>query len=418
MYKKNRKEKNRDNNKVLFFLVLAFLFFLVFSSQVSAWGVYPARQHAENTRELQEFHVTLVNSEFKDAYFKVNFGGALSNYAVYNGGLLHFTQEKNQINIPFSLQLRDNLQPGKNTLSVVLQEVSDEYKEGVSSTVTLVAEVVVNIPFEGNVVSAQLLVTPQGINEPTDLHIGILNKGDDAVSVWADVVIKGPTNNVITKWTTDKEVISYAATGGITTSWVGNKNPGMYLAEVTLHYGDKVMVLRKDFAVGDNSLVAESISATDFRLGEIVPFEVMVYNNWNALREGVFAELFVIKPDGKIVQTFKTSPTDINALARGALTGYWDTKNLVVGNYDLSVLLNYDDKTSQETFSVLVSLDDVKISNKVSGDVIGGRGSAVGDANGGLYSLLVLLIVVLIVVNVVWIWIARKNIRGGGSKKK
>ena len=403
----------------MIFIVVILFFFIILSSQASAWGVYPARQHAENTNELQEFHVTMVNGDFKEGYFQVVFGGELAGSAVYNGGLIRFTADKNQINIPFSLMLQDDLQPGKNVLTVMLQEVRDEYSDGVGSTISLVAEVVIYIPIEGNFVSAQLQVLPDGVDAPTKFLIGIINKGDSAVPIWADVVIKGPTNDVVTSWITEQKIVNYGSTGGIETYWTGTKNPGVYLAEITLHYGDKVMVLRKDFSVGSDSVIAESLTANNFALGQIVPLEIVAYNQWNSMRRGVFGEIFVVTKDGNIVQSFKTSPEDIPAMGRRTIQGYWDTSKLIIGAYDLNVLMHYDDKTSQQQFPVIVSIDELQVMNRVSGQVIsqGGDGSSGGGEN-NLYKILVVLIIVLIVVNASWILMMRRNNAGGGKKKK
>jgi hypothetical protein len=412
-----KKQLTTTTTKYACLLVVSLLFLLVLSASVAAWGVYPARQHAKNTVELQEFQVTMVNSDFKQGHFKVDFGGDLADYAVYNGGLIHFTEDKSQINIPFSLQLKGNLASGRNTLTIVLQEVSNEYDSGVGATIALVAEVIVNIPVEGTVVSAQVNVQQQDTSSPTKIMIGVVNRGDSAVPIWADVVIKGPTNEVITQWTTEQQILAFGATGGIETYWTGTKNPGLYLAEVTLHYGDKVMVLRKDFSIGDNEVIAENLIADGFALGQIVPIDITAYNQWNSMRKGVFGEIFVVTKDGNIVQSFKTSPEDIPAMGRATLKGYWDTSRLVIGEYNLNVLMHYDDKTSQQQFPVVVSIDRLRVMNRVSGQVISEGGSGGDGETNKLYNILIVLIIVLIVVNASWIIMFRKNNTRGNMKK-
>jgi len=412
-----QKQKTHSGvSKKIVVLVATLLFLVVLSASVQAWGVHPARQHAKNTLELQEFQVTMVNSDFKQGHFKVDFGGDLADFAVYNGGLIHFTEDKSQINIPFSLQLKGNLASGRNTLTVVLQEVSNEYDSGVGATIALVAEVIVNIPVEGTAVSARLNVQGQDTTSPTKIMVGVVNSGDSAVPIWADVVIKGPTNEVITQWTTEQQILAFGATGGIETYWTQAKNPGLYLAEVTLHYGDKVMVLRKDFSIGNNEVVAENLIADGLALGQIVPIDITAYNQWNSMRKGVFGEIFVVTKDGNIVQSFKTSPEDIPAMGRATLKGYWDTSRLVIGEYNLNVLMHYDDKTSQQQFPVVVSIDRLRVMNRVSGQVISEGGTGDGETN-KLYNILIVLIIVLIVVNASWIIMFRKNNSRGKMKK-
>jgi hypothetical protein len=111
------------------------------------------------------------------------------------------------------------------------------------------------------------------------------------------------------------------------------------------------------------------------------------------------------------VQSFKTSPEDIPAMGRRTIQGYWDTSKLVVGEYDLNVLLHFEDTTTQKTYPASVSLDKLIVrtpTGQVSGTADGGGSS--------ISSTLILLLVILIILNVVGFIIMKKSF-GKRSKK-
>ena len=122
--------------------------------------------------------------------------------------------------------------------------------------------------------------------------ISVANMGAEAVNIWADIVIKGPTNKPLATWSTDNKIIGYQGAGKLVTNWVGDKEPGEYVAEVTLHHGDKTMLLKKTFAIGDKSVIVSELFSDRFVLGEIVPLSLKVQNKWNSEFRNVFAEMF------------------------------------------------------------------------------------------------------------------------------
>ena len=263
-----------------------------------------------------------------------------------------------------------------------------------SSLVVLVADVIVDVPMNGNHITAKLTIGQGKTEQPTPITISIANKGESDVAVWADITIKGPTNKELSSWETPKQVIAYQGTGKIATAWEGLKEPGLYTIEATLHYDDKVMVLRDTFTIGSKEVVPESIGSSRFSLGSIVPVEITVRNKWNQPIKDVFADVYVLSKSGTILQSFKTASEDINAMSRGVLTGYWDTEKLVVGSYDMNVVVNYDGEQSQHTFPVVVKMNELKM-EETTGNVVASTSSTKNT------SLLVILIVVLIITNII-----------------
>lgn len=391
-------------------LTLMFFIVLVLSSQVLAWGVLPARQLAPFTENTQQLKLTLKNTDFSDGYFEVSFAGDLAEFASYVGGVVHIPADQMSIDIPFTLELPAELEPGKRTLKIILKEIpSQNSGTTINSLLTLVAEVVVNAPQQGNFISAKLFIDQGSESDEVPFTISILNKGDDAIVVYADVLILSPTNQKVASWSTDKLIIDYLGNSKIETRWRGEKQAGLYYAEITLHYGDKQQILREEFFIGNQEVISETISSSDFSLGDIVPLEVTAVNKWNDVMRGVFADIYVLTQDGQLVQQFKSAPEDILPNAKKQLIAYWNTNNLLTGYYDLNVIINYPGGQTQKSYPVIVSLDRLQVNNQLTGQVIS------DDAQGSQTSIFIILLIVLIISNVIIILYFRRMKQGGTS---
>ena len=377
---------------------LRFLIFIVLilslSSFVSAWGVLPAKQLIDFSSEEQIVSLTLRNNNFDEGFFKLSFAGDLSKFIVEkDDSLIYLSPSDSEKKISFKVKFpKDKLIPGKNTLKIILQQVDVSSGENtLSSVMTLVAEAIVNVPYEGNFVVANLDIPASKTLDDNRITISLINKGESAVNVWADIVIKGPTNSEIIRWTTEKKLLDYLSAGKIETFWKGEKNPGVYFAEVILHYGDKTQVLRKQFVVGQKEVLVEDIVSPNFLLGEINRLDLKVRSVWNDLLDDVFAQVYVVSEDGTIVQTFKSTPENFNAYESKRLSAFWDTSNLLVGNYVLQTKISIDGHTSEKDFPVIVSMN--KLSFSPSANAI--RESSDSSKNSTNSLLIILLIVVL-----------------------
>lgn len=397
--------KNKASLKII--IILSLIILLSFNI-VSAWGVMPAKQLAEFTQQEQDLSVTIKNNNFDEGFFKVSFAGDLADYINYdNSKLLHISPSDSELVIPFKLKLQAGLIPGKNVAKVILQQVPDTANEQtVSSVLTLVAEVVVNVPYKGNYILAQVKAGNSGTEENVPFTISLLNKGEGPVNVWIDVTIKGPTNQPLANWETPKQVLGYLASNKIETSWKGKKEPGVYFAELVVHYNDKVQVLRKEFVVGKEEVTITKIFSDKFSLGEINKLLFTAKNKWNSALKDVFAEVFVLTKDGQTVQTIKSNPENFGPYETKELTAYWDTSKLVVGDYILQAMVHTSSSTTQGQFPVSVSMN--KLNFAPSGQVTGVEDLST-ESKGGINSLLVILLIVVVVTNIIIILYFRKN---------
>ena len=138
-------------------------------------------------------------------------------------------------------------------------------------------------------------------------------------------------------------------------------NPGLYTAEFIVNYNDKQFVLRDDFKVGSQSIDIESIRVENFKLGTIAKFDVELLNRWNQPVSSVYADMKVLNSQSVEVASFRTAPIELMQLSRGTITGYWDTREVDVGTYDIKVILNYEGTSIEKIFKTVVGIDSIKL---------------------------------------------------------
>ena len=380
-------------------LLVCMVSLIIIPTLASSWGVSPARQLADFTDSSQELSITLKNQDFEEGYFKVTFGGELAQYAEYESTqLVHLSPEIGSKNIPFTLDLPQRLSPGKHTLTVILQQQPpDQDTTTVSSVLSLSASVIVNVPYTGSYVDSQLTI-PRADGTSVPMTVSLVNKGETDVSVSLDVTVKSPTNTVLKTWSTDSTILKTLEANKIVTTWNDKGiQPGSYIAEVVVQYDDKTTKLTSPFVVGSKEVTVNGISATDFSLGDINKITLSATNQWNEPVRNIHSTIYVENEDGNVVQQFKSNPVDFKAFETNDYTAYWDTTNLVVGDYVLHTVTITDTQQSEDRFPVVVSADKLTVS--LAGQVTGNDQDDKSFIEQNM-SLLLLLIVAVVIINI------------------
>jgi hypothetical protein len=122
----------------------------------------------------------------------------------------------------------------------------------------------------------------------------------------------------------------------------------------------------------------------------------LLKSRWNEKINDVYADMEIFDNSGNMIADFKTNEIDIPALSEETISGYWDTKGINVGEYDLNVVVHYGGKTKEEMIIFEIFLDNIQFKGF-------GTGYATNVGGGeGQYTLLIMLIIILIVINVGW----------------
>jgi hypothetical protein len=390
----------RLNNKIglcMFFLV----FVILFSQNVDALGVAPARKLIDFESNLEErVDLKIVNSGGEDMKVFIYAEGEMAEYVELSNYELDFSADEESKTISYELNLPSDLDtPGKHMANIVIREVPNSQGSGGSSlgaSVAVVHQVIISKPYPGKYATVELRILDSQSTDRVDFVASVHSLGTQKiVNAKAIIDIFGPTNEKITTLETNLDSIDPGARRGLSAVWMENINQGKYFAKVTLTYDGEVAFDERIFEVGKLSIEVVDITVKDFKLGGIAKFNIVVENSWADPIEDVYVEL-VISEDGEEIGRFKSASEDIMALSKGELTAFWDSAGVEEGEYDAKIILYYGNEQIEKDIKAVISLNSIKF------DLFGG-GAVVADVGGvNKSNLIIIALIVLIIINVGW----------------
>ncbi|RJQ17202.1 hypothetical protein C4573_04075 [Candidatus Woesearchaeota archaeon] len=398
----------------------------VMIDQVAALGVAPSRDLIDFSPGQKTLTARIINNDHKDMRIALYPKGDLEQYVQIDNPIITVKADESEKSFTYTINLPDKLEPGTQKVGIILVELPETFVESddnllvsdenailfankkkdalISATTAVIYQLGVRVPYPDTYIESGLYVTEGKIGDLFTFTIPLVNRGEKATSVYADIVIKGPTNEEIARFKTETITLEGLKEGKLQYSWKADVNQGSYIAEAVVHYNGKVIELNKKFGVGNLFIEIQDLKVDSFKLGGIAKFDVYLKNQWNEPIKDVYGELKVLDKDGNSINSFKTLSTDIPSYGDATINGYWDTTGVDVGSYDVRVILNYAGKTSEKLFQTVVGIDKIQVGSTT--------GKVTGDKGGGSnISLLIILIAVLIAINIGWFVFFRKRMK-------
>jgi hypothetical protein len=393
----------KRSGKVLFKIAIATLILLLLSQSINALGIAPSRKVVDYSTELQSYTARIINNDNKDMKVMLYPQGELADYVKLSQNTFTIKASESEKEFSYTLQLPAGLEPGTKNLSIIIIEVPldlnvpENSQTTIISTVSVAHQLRINVPYPGLFAEGILYSSEGNTGDTITFTTNVINKGsENIVSVTGEVVIKGPTNEEIARIPSSKlDSIAAKNSGKIAANWKADVNPGLYYAEFIVNYAERQFVLRKSFMVGNYDVEIRSLKVNNFRLGTIAKFDVELLSRWNQPISNVYAELQVVDDKGSILSTFKTNPIDLTQLTTSIITGYWDTADATIGNYDVRVVAHYGDKSSERLFRTVVGIDSIQVQG-----MEGIANVVAASGQGNSLSLVYILVIVSILFNI------------------
>lgn len=390
--------------KVNAFIILALSIIILSSIDVHALGIAPSRKIVDYSSDTQRMTVRVLNNENRDMNLVIYAQGELAEYVTVEKTTLFISSSESEKEFSYTYRLPNNLTPGQHNINIIAMEIPDkvnvaeESQTTILSTLSVAHQLRINVPYPGNFAEGILYISEGNSGAPITFTANILNRGTGIIgNAYGELVIKGPTNEEIERVKSSTfSNLEPKMSDKLVVNWPANVNPGMYYAEFIVNYDNEQIVLRKTFMVGEYYIEIKEITVEQFKLGTIAKFDVELTNKWNQPVDNVYADMSVIDGGGAVIATFKTAPSSINQLESGMITGYWDTKGIDIGTYDIKVVLNYAGKASERIFKAVVGIDSIEVKDfSTVGKVIE------SPSKGNNMSLLYILVAASIIFNVV-----------------
>jgi hypothetical protein len=377
-----------------------------------AMGIGPALNiidFAPNSQ--QELSFRIVNNENKEMKVAIYPQGELAEYIKLEKNIVEIKASESEKEIKYKVMLPEKLNPGSRAADLLVVElpveetvlilgnktvIFNEQESMIKATVSLIHQLIVNVPYPKKYVSGKLYIDKANVNETVTFTISLFNIGKESVKkAKAVIVIKAPTGEEIAVIKTNEISLNAQDESKLAGYWTANVGNGNYYAEVIADYDGETFILAKDFSIGDLRIEIEDLKVDNFRLGTIAKFDVLLRSRWNERIPNIYADMQVIDKSGNTMADFKTNIVNLEPKSIGEVSGVWDTAGVEVGKYDVNVKVNYGNKTAEKLFQTIVSVDKIEVQESLTGQVISGK-------NTKRDSILILIVLILIGINIGW----------------
>jgi hypothetical protein len=380
-------------------LLLSILFFSSLNG-INALGIVPGERAFVYDGKDIEYNIRVLNDELKSATYNLEINGELAKYVTLSKNKLYFTSQKADevISAKLSIPETDEIPPGEYTIRISVK--SDEStSSGVTAYVGVISKLIITIPGNDAYVKIQTFVPNFIKGEQNSFSVDIINKGiKPANNCFAVIDILSSTNSKVISLVSNRINVQGTRIEKFLLPWTPTVNNGLYTAKTSVICDETSAEDQKSFSIGSPHIKVVNFVSTEFVLGQINRFDLIIESEWGENIDTVYADIELAK-EGVPLTRAKTESTGIRALEKMSLPVYLDTKNMVPGKYSLYVMLHYLDKDVGEIYDVEMSENKFVI-DKLSGMVVGGNAPD-DDSSGGTNALLVLAIIVIVVVNVV-----------------
>ena len=397
-------------------MIMIFLLLCIIPT-VMAVSIAPSRKVVDYTPGEYEGNVRIINTYKESLRLGISAMGELAEHVTIEETVVNLKSDEAEKTIYYTVNIPEGLESGTHEIKIVVTQLPEGYSEGdelledlSESQITALNAVAqqfrINVPYDESHVEGRLFISEGQVGDTITFTIPIINKGSITAEVEAEIVIKGPTNEELFKFKTNKATVSASDEGQLVAEWKADVPQGNFLAEAIVRYGEKSFILRKNFNVGNLFIEIEGLSVDNFKLGSIAKFDVDIESKWNEEIADVSGELAIFDKQGKDVATIRTLSEDVPAHGESTLEGYWDTKEVEVGSYDINVILSYAGKTTEKFYNVVVGLDRITF-----GQVSAGKVVVTGDSKDSIISILIIVVILLIAVNIVWFVFFKKRFK-------
>jgi len=382
--------------------ILLIIVMLALASQIYALGIAPSHSDVIFEPGLEKtIQLKVINNDHKDFDAVVYAEGDLAEYITINEPMIKLAKDQDSRIISYKINLPQSLEKqGLHEARIIVREIPKEIKGGTTITANLAvaSKLKVMVPYKGKYAEIKLFVTDFKQDKESNFAVEVTNLGtEDILEAKAVIDIYGPLNNKLETITSNKMSVKSKNKEMLIAKWTPKLRPGSYHAVATLIYDELNTKDEKSFTIGTLELEIVSISVTDFRLGGIAKFDILVENNWNTEIPNVFAETTVKDNKEKIYTQFKTASVNIPAFGKQELNAYWDTAKVIPGAYKFDIVLNYLGQKTEKIFDIMVEYD--KITATLAGKAIAVEGEERPALLKSIY-ILIFLVAVLIVFNI------------------
>ena len=376
-------------------IVMVLLTFLLVLNTVEAIGIAPAVNEFIAGEE-QSVRMRIFNDDQSEKTVMLELSGELKDYMRLSSKEIEFKQGQRHQEIVLIIKEIpvNNLEPGNYINRVLVKQKSEFEKKnfariGVSSRINII------IPGEAPSLQGNLFVPNFEENKQNLLSLEIKNVGNTRANNCLGVInIYSALNELVDNFPIESFDVNPTSQKRVSLSWTPNVYPGNYLANAEIICENTDASFNQTFHVGSPHLNIGRIYSDDFRLGQVSLINLIVSSSWGSSIRNVFVEVDLEK-EGVILTQYTSASKDFNPRQTHIFDVYLNTQNLLVGEYDLFVRLNYLDQEIETKYLAKIDRDEITV-QPITGMVVQ-QSRDERDIN---ISLLVLAVFALVITNI------------------
>jgi hypothetical protein len=261
-------------------------------------GIAPSRKMLDYEVGSQTYTARVLNDEHKPLKMLIFAKGEYASLVTIDNNMLDIKPDETEKSFTYTIKMPEKMRPGANKVEIVAMQLPDEFNQQVvvvdgevvavgeqkatlSSTLSLIHQVIINVPYPGLFAEGKLYVSAGSVGEDTTFAISVFNRGNQPINASGYVVIKGPTNEEIARVNTNDAAVKAGEVGKLVANWKADANPGKYLAEAVVTYNGNTLELSQTFEIGELFIEIDGIKVKSFTLGSIAKFDISLLSKWN-----------------------------------------------------------------------------------------------------------------------------------------
>jgi len=343
----------------VFYLIFLIVVLLPFS--FAAVGVRPSSYEIDFEPGLKRVFTFNFMSD-RDVDFELYSEGPFSEYVTLSKN--HLTGG-GSVNALLELPLEAE-EPGRQNLLIGARQTS-----GARGMVGIVGNVrgiiFINVPYPGKYAELDFKTSNANLGEDVEFELIIYSRGDEDINVNSRIEIYDMNGNFKERINLGNHLIESAKSIKLDAKLnTQNYVAGDYNAIAVVDYGDDVSREEEIFRLG--RLFVDVVNHTRvFERGKINRFEVIAESFWNDPIENVYANISIL---GYPELGFYTPSILINPWDRRTLTGFFDTSEIKEDNFQTTIKLHYDNRTTEKTVNLELEKEISNVTYLISGLVI------------------------------------------------
>ncbi|MCG2717690.1 MAG: hypothetical protein L6408_02495 [Nanoarchaeota archaeon] len=384
-------------NKKIIILMIAMI---LLAGKALALGVSPGRTTIDFEPNMERvIDLRVINNEQKDLSIALNAEGELSGYISFDKKDIHLSPSEGSKTVSCTIKLPEKIErPGMHETNIILREAKSVTGEGVKigASLAVISIIGIRVPYQGKYAEANLFVTEPDQEDEITFVVTVTNLGKEDISkTVAEIEILSDDRKIATL-TTDEKSVKQGARRELLAKWKATA-PGKYKAKAKVDYDEKTTEAETEFSTKGFFLKLIDISVTNFQLGSIAKFKILLENIANKKTEDVYTKMVLNDKTGKNIMDIESQRETMQPQERKEVQAYWDTETVKKGEYDGKVTLHANEEKWETP--MVMDVQENKITTK-----IGPTAMAVADTGTDYKTtpFIAILVIALIGVNIGW----------------